>query len=40
MQVLIASLFAAGLGAIGWTLVEYMLHRFVFHGASAKQLGA
>jgi dihydroceramide fatty acyl 2-hydroxylase len=40
MQALLASLLAAGLGAIGWTLLEYMLHRFVFHGASAKQMGA
>jgi len=37
---LIFSLFAFLLGAIGWTLVEYMLHRFVFHGASARRLGA
>jgi hypothetical protein len=28
------------LGAIGWTLVEYLLHRFVFHAASAKGPGA
>ena len=28
------------LGALGWTLAEYLLHRFVFHGASAKRLGA
>jgi len=40
MQVWIASLFAAGLGALGWTLLEYVLHRFVFHGASATRLGA
>jgi sterol desaturase/sphingolipid hydroxylase (fatty acid hydroxylase superfamily) len=31
---------AFGLGAVGWTLAEYVLHRFVFHGASAKRLGA
>jgi sterol desaturase/sphingolipid hydroxylase (fatty acid hydroxylase superfamily) len=40
MWVLVASLFAAGLGAVGWTLLEYLLHRFVFHGASATRLGA
>jgi len=40
MRVLVASLLAAGVGAIGWTLLEYVLHRFVFHGASAKRLGA
>ncbi len=28
------------IGAAGWTLLEYVLHRFVFHGASAKSLGA
>ncbi len=28
------------LGALGWTLAEYLLHRFVFHGASARRLGA
>ena len=28
------------LGAIGWTLAEYMLHRFVFHGRSARGPGA
>ena len=27
-------------GAAGWTLLEYVLHRFVFHGASARGLGA
>jgi sterol desaturase/sphingolipid hydroxylase (fatty acid hydroxylase superfamily) len=27
-------------GAIGWTLVEYVLHRFVFHASSARGLGA
>jgi sterol desaturase/sphingolipid hydroxylase (fatty acid hydroxylase superfamily) len=40
MQALVASLLAAGLGAVGWTLLEYVLHRFVFHGASATRLGA
>ena len=40
MQELVASLGALGLGAAGWTLVEYLLHRFVFHGASATRLGA
>ena len=32
--------FAFLLGAAGWTLLEYVLHRFVFHGRSAKRLGA
>ena len=27
-------------GAIGWTLVEYLLHRFVFHAATARGPGA
>jgi sterol desaturase/sphingolipid hydroxylase (fatty acid hydroxylase superfamily) len=40
MRVLVASLFAIGLGAVAWTLLEYLLHRFVFHGASATRLGA
>jgi len=40
MQTLIASALAFGLGAAGWTLAEYGLHRFVFHGASATRLGA
>lgn len=40
MQELIALLGALGLGAVGWTLAEYLLHRFVFHGASATRLGA
>lgn len=31
---------AFALGAFGWTLAEYGLHRFVFHGASARRLGA
>jgi len=31
---------AFGLGAAGWSLAEYGLHRFVFHGASATRLGA
>mgnify|MGYP003386360603 CR=1 FL=1 len=37
---MVPSLLAFLLGAIGWTLLEYLLHRFVFHGASAKTLGA
>ena len=37
---MIPSLFAFLVGAIGWTLLEYLLHRFVFHGRSAKSLGA
>jgi len=40
MRALVASLLAVGLGALGWTLLEYLLHRFVFHGASATRLGA
>jgi len=40
MYVLVALLGAFGLGAVGWTLAEYLLHRFVFHGASATRLGA
>jgi sterol desaturase/sphingolipid hydroxylase (fatty acid hydroxylase superfamily) len=32
--------FAFLLGASGWTLAEYVLHRFVFHGVSARRLGA
>ncbi len=27
-------------GAASWTLVEYLLHRFVFHGSSPKAIGA
>ena len=37
---MIASSFAFLLGVIGWTLLEYVLHRFVFHGPSARSLGA
>jgi sterol desaturase/sphingolipid hydroxylase (fatty acid hydroxylase superfamily) len=33
-------LFALLLGAIGWTLLEYILHRFIFHASSAQGLGA
>ncbi len=40
MAVLVASLVAVGLGAVAWTLLEYVLHRFVFHGSSPKLLGA
>jgi sterol desaturase/sphingolipid hydroxylase (fatty acid hydroxylase superfamily) len=40
VRVLVATLLAVGLGAAGWTLLEYFLHRFVFHGASATRLGA
>lgn len=32
--------FAFLAGVAGWTLLEYVLHRFVFHGASAKRVGA
>jgi len=31
---------AAFLGASAWTLLEYVLHRFVFHGPSATAIGA
>lgn len=37
---MLALVLAAALGAAGWTLLEYVLHRFVFHGASARRLGA
>lgn len=40
MQALVSSLGACGLGAVGWTLLEYLLHRFVFHGVSPMRLGA
>lgn len=40
MQAIIASILALALGAVAWTLAEYALHRFVFHGASATRLGA
>ena len=38
---LLALSFAAlVLGAAGWSLLEYLLHRFVFHGADPSRLGA
>ncbi len=37
---MMSALLAFLVGAIGWTLLEYVLHRFVFHGRSAKSLGA
>ena len=40
MHPLLAPLAAVGLGALGWTLLEYLLHRFSFHGASARGSGA
>ncbi len=40
MAVIAAPLIGFALGAVGWTLVEYGLHRFVFHGASATRIGA
>jgi sterol desaturase/sphingolipid hydroxylase (fatty acid hydroxylase superfamily) len=40
VETAVASLVAAVLGGAGWTLLEYVLHRFVFHGASATRLGA
>jgi hypothetical protein len=35
-----APLLALFLGAAGWSLLEYVLHRFVFHGADPSRLGA
>ena len=40
MQAPIVLFGAVLLGAVGWSLAEYLLHRFVFHGASATRLGA
>ncbi len=40
MQTWIAAFVALGAGGVAWTLLEYVLHRFVFHGASATRLGA
>lgn len=40
MQTWIAAFVALGSGGVAWTLLEYVLHRFVFHGASATRLGA
>lgn len=40
MPAVISLLLALTLGAFAWTLAEYVLHRFVFHGASATRLGA
>lgn len=37
---MIAPLLSLVAGAATWTLVEYLLHRFVFHGSSPKALGA
>lgn len=37
---MVNSVVAFLLGAIGWTLMEYVLHRFVFHGGSPRRLGA
>lgn len=37
---MIPVLLAFLLGAAGWTLLEYVLHRFVFHASSAKGPGA
>jgi sterol desaturase/sphingolipid hydroxylase (fatty acid hydroxylase superfamily) len=37
---MISLIFAFLLGAAGWTLMEYFLHRFVFHAPSAKGPGA
>ncbi len=40
MNLMFEGVGAFGLGAAGWTLLEYLLHRFVFHGRSATRLGA
>lgn len=40
VQALGAPLVAVALGAAAWTLMEYALHRFVFHAASARGPGA
>jgi hypothetical protein len=37
---LAAMVIAFALGALGWTLLEYVLHRFVFHAATAVGPGA
>ncbi len=36
----IAIVIAVAIGALGWTLLEYVLHRFVFHAATAVGPGA
>ncbi len=40
MHSIVSLLVASALGAATWTLAEYGLHRFVFHGASAARPGA
>jgi hypothetical protein len=40
MQILVSSIFAVILGALFWTVTEYYLHRFVFHGSKARGDGA
>jgi sterol desaturase/sphingolipid hydroxylase (fatty acid hydroxylase superfamily) len=37
---MIAPMLWLAAGAATWTLVEYLLHRFVFHGPSPKAIGA
>ena len=37
---MITSILSLLVGAATWTLVEYLLHRFVFHGTSPKSIGA
>ena len=37
---MIAPILSLVTGAATWTLVEYLLHRFVFHGSSPKAIGA
>lgn len=37
---MISLCFAFLSGAVGWTLLEYLLHRFVFHARSARGPGA
>lgn len=40
MAPMTSSLLAFLAGVLAWTLLEYLLHRFVFHGASAGRIGA
>ena len=37
---MIAPILSLLAGAATWTLVEYLLHRLVFHGRSPKTIGA
>jgi len=40
LTIFAASILAVGLGAASWSLMEYLLHRFSFHGASPRGNGA